>query len=218
MKKLLCPSMMCADFSCLKDEVQSLEEAGCDIFHIDIMDGAFVPNFGMGLQDVQCITRLSSRPVDAHLMIEHPENYLELFASLGVDILYIHPETTRQPASALQKMRSLGVKPGIAVTPHVSAESLEPLLGLVDYVLVMTVNPGFSGQSFLEFCGGKTEKFIGFRQKYHFQLLMDGACSPERIVRYSRAGVDGFVLGTSALFGKPQSYREILRDLREDRV
>lgn len=215
MKKLLCPSMMCADYGCLEREIRQLEAAGCDIFHIDVMDGKFVPNFGMGLQDIQCITRLSSIPVDVHLMIEDPDRYIDLFASLGVDIIYIHPETTRHPARVLQKIHALGKKAGIAITPHITAANVEPLLNLVDCVMVMTVNPGFAGQSFLDFCQPKLKEFVDRKQIYGYQLFMDGACSPERISQFSQVGVDGFVLGTSALFGKSDSYENLIRKLRE---
>lgn len=215
MKKILCPSMMCADYACLEREVRLLEEAGSDILHIDVMDGKFVPNFGMGPQDIQCIARLSKIPVDVHLMIDAPDDYIELFASLGADIIYIHPETTKHPARVLQKIRSLGKKAGIAVTPHITAAGVEPLLNLSDYVLVMTVNPGFAGQTFLDFCEPKLLEFAAMKERYGYQLCMDGACSPDRISRLSKAGVDGFVLGTSALFGKGEDYKTILRKLRE---
>lgn len=214
MKKLLCPSMMCADYACLEREIRLLEDAGCDIFHIDVMDGRFVPNFGMGLQDIQCITRLSKIPVDVHLMIEDPDRYVDLFASLGADIIYIHPETTRHPASVLQKIRSLGKKAGIAVTPHITAASVEPLLNLSDYVLVMTVNPGFAGQKYLPFVDAKIDRLLALKEELGFKIMIDGACSPERISTLGAKGVDGFVLGTSALFGKGKPYAELIEELR----
>ena len=114
MEKLLCPSMMCANYRNLEKEVNDLIEAGVDIFHIDIMDGQFVPNFGMGLQDVEYICKASTIPVDAHLMIENPGNYVEKFAKLGIDIIYIHPESDVHPTRTLQSIIDLGVKPGIA--------------------------------------------------------------------------------------------------------
>lgn len=214
MNKLLCPSMMCGDFSNLREEVTALDRGGADILHIDIMDGTFVPNFGMGLQDVKAIVQQFSRKVDVHLMIQNPSAYVELFASLGVDILYFHPEADFHPARTLQKIVDCGVAPGIAINPGTSFETIEPLLYLAEYVLVMTVNPGFAGQSYLSFVDPKIEKLVCHKKRYDYQVMIDGACSPERIQSLSQKGVDGFVLGTSALFGKMRPYRDILKELR----
>ena len=141
MEKLLCPSMMCANYGNLEKEVQDLIDAGVDIFHIDIMDGQFVPNFGMGLQDVEFIRKKSTIPVDAHLMIENPGNYVEKFAKLGIDIIYIHPEADVHPTRTLQTIKDAGAKPGIAINPGTAVETIKPLLPFVDYVMVMSVNP-----------------------------------------------------------------------------
>ena len=214
MKKLLCPSMMCGDFSNLKAEVMALDQAGADILHLDIMDGLFVPNLGMGLQDVKVIVQNFSRMVDSHLMIQNPSAYVELFASLGVDILYIHPEVDLHPTRTLQKILDCGAIPGIAISPGTSYELIEPLLYLAEYVLVMTVNPGFVGQRYLEFVDPKIEKLVSQKETYGYRVIVDGACSPERIERLSQRGVDGFVLGTSALFGKQRPYGEIMDELR----
>lgn len=214
MKKLLCPSMMCADSGNLAQEVRQLEEAGADLLHLDIMDGSFVPNFAMGLSEMQWIAQNTALPVDAHLMIENPGRYIELFRGMGVQILYIHPESDVHSTRTLDCIQKAGIKPGIALNPGTSCSTVRPLLSLVDYVLVMTVNPGFAGQQYLPFVDEKVEELLLEKQRYSFRLILDGACSPDVISRMSTKGVDGFVLGTSALFGKNRPYRDIIQTLR----
>lgn len=211
---LLCPSMMCADLGRLADEVSALEAAGADIFHLDIMDGKYVPNFALGLGDVKAIAAAAHIPCDVHLMIEDPGDYVDAFVEAGASIVYIHPESDRHPARTLQRIASLGAHPGLAIDTGTSLESVSELLPLVDYVLAMTVNPGFAGQPYCNFVDGKLGRLAACKDKYSFSLLIDGACSPERIARLSRRGVDGFVLGTSALFGKGE-YTTIFRSLRD---
>lgn len=214
MEKLLCPSMMCANYGNLKEEIFQLEQAGIDIFHVDVMDGQFVPNFGMGLQDIEYLCKIAKKPVDAHLMIENPGNYVEKFLKLGINIIYIHPESDIQAARTLQKIKDFGAKAGIALNPGTSVETIKELLNLVDYVLVMTVNPGFAGQKYLEFVDRKIDTLLDLQEKFHYKVMIDGACSPERIAALNKIGVKGFVLGTSALFGKEKSYSGIIDELR----
>jgi len=217
MEKLLCPSMMCANYKNLEREVILLEEAGIDIFHLDIMDGDFVPNIGMGLQDTELICKVASKPVDVHLMMKKPGRYIKMFADLGVSIIYIHPQTETQPIKTLQEIRALGMKAGIAVSPEFGIAAIHPMLSIVDYVLVMTVVPGFAGQNYLDFVDEKIEMLLCLRKdksKYDYKIIIDGACSPEKIRTLSDKGVDGFVLGTSALFQKSREYSSILKELK----
>lgn len=215
MEKLLCPSMMCADFSSLKDEIENLEKSGIDIFHLDVMDGSFVPNFGMGLQDIEYICKTATKPCDVHLMIENPSKYIDKFAKLGVNIIYIHPETNSHACRTLQMIRDAGVKSGIAVNPGTSFETVKELLHLCDYVMLMSVNPGFAGQKYLDFVTEKFEKFVDEAENYGgYDVMIDGACSPDKIQMLSKIGVKGYILGTSALFGKDKSYKEIIDELR----
>jgi ribulose-phosphate 3-epimerase len=215
MEKLLCPSMMCADFGNLEKEVTSLEEAGADIFHLDVMDGGFVPNFGMGLQDIEYICKNASIPCDVHLMITDPDKYVDLFLNLGVSIIYVHPETNPHITRTLQKIKDGGAQAGIAVNPGTSFESIKECLYLADYVMLMSVNPGFSGQKYLDFVTPKFKRFVDEAQNYGgYKVMIDGACSPEKISLLSKIGVEGFILGTSALFNKGRSYQDIMPELR----
>lgn len=213
-EKLLCPSMMCAEYDALKDEVKRLDEAGADIFHIDVMDGKFVPNFGMGTQDIECIRKNTQKEIEVHLMIEDPGNYIAMFVGLGADILYIHPESDRHPARTLYQIKQAGKKAGIALNPGTSVEAILELLPLTDIVLLMTVNPGFAGQQYLAFVDQKIRRIVSQKEKYTIKVFVDGAISPEKIEELSLLGVDGFVLGTSALFGKSESYAEIFARLK----
>lgn len=215
MEKLICPSLMCANYDSLKDEIIELDLAGTDIFHIDIMDGSFVPNFGMGLQDVQAVRRNTNKMIDSHLMISNPGEYVDLFADLGVDLIYIHPETDKHPARTLGKIKAKNKLAGIAINPGTSIENIKELLNLVDYVMIMTVNPGFAGQKYLEFVNYKIERLVNLKSEYGFKIMVDGAISEEKINELSALGVDGFILGTSALFGKEENYKEIIDRLKK---
>lgn len=207
----LYPSMMCADYSNLGEEVRALDAAGADSFHCDVMDGSFVPNMTMGLMDIKAVRANTEKPLDVHLMIEDPLNKLGLFAEAGADIIYIHPESERFVAKALLAIRDAGCKPGLAIDPDTPVAAIEDLLPIVDYVMVMTVNPGFAGQSFLEFTLPKIARLAELKREHDFTLVIDGACSPERIKQLSAMGADAFVLGTSALFGKGDYAESIAR-------
>lgn len=214
MKKILCPSMMCADYGNLEKEIKELDKAGIDIFHCDVMDGSFVPNMTMGLKDVETIRKYTDKPIDCHLMIENPMEKVDWFINAGANIIYIHPESERYVVKTLAHIKDRGCKAGIAINPDTSIYSIEEILNLCDYVMVMTVNPGFAGQKFIDFTSHKIEELVNIKNKLKFQLLIDGSCSPEIIKKYSSLGCDGFILGTSALFGKNRPYKDIIEDLR----
>lgn len=215
-RKLLCPSMMCANYGHLAAEVRALDDAGADIFHCDIMDGSFVPNFTMGVMDVKTIRRYTDKPLDCHLMVENPLEKVQWFIEAGANIIYIHPEAERYVVKTLAKIRELHACAGIAVNPDTSVASISEILNLCDYVLVMTVNPGFAGQAFIDFTARKIKQLVTLKDEYGYKLMIDGHCTPQVVKEMAALGVDGFVLGTSGLFGKGSSYRERLEALRRD--
>ncbi|EOS61334.1 ribulose-phosphate 3-epimerase [Firmicutes bacterium M10-2] len=214
MKRLLCPSMMCANYGHLATEVRALDDAGVDIFHCDIMDGTFVPNFTMGVMDVQTIRRYTDKLVDCHLMIENPASKVDWFIDAGADIIYIHPESERYVVKTLAHIKERGAYAGIAINPDTSIASISEILNLCDYVLVMTVNPGFAGQKFIDFTRKKVQQLIELKDQYGFKVMIDGHCSPDVIEDLSALGADGFILGSSALFKKGKTYKELIDHLK----
>lgn len=216
MSLLLSPSMMCADFGNLGKEMQQLNDADVDMYHMDVMDGKYVTNFALGPEDYQTIRSLTKKPLDAHLMIENPRDYVKFFSELGADIIYFCPDAETQPARTIDDIHALGKKAGIAVNTGTSFETVKELLSIVDYVLIMTVHPGFAGQPFQDFVMPKLEQFIEVKEKYNFILGIDGAVSREKIKQLHQKGVDNFILGTSALFNKPSSYQETISEIRKE--
>ena len=215
----LMASMMCADYRNLEKEVRELDEGGIDSFHIDIMDGRYVGNFAMSLNDLRCIRSLTDRPLDVHLMVEHPINTIDLFtrALNPGDTIYIHPEAEYHPSTTLQRIIDAGIVPGIAINPGTSMENVYEMLRIVKKVLVMSVNPGNAAQMFLPYVGEKYKRLLPIRDEMGFDVYWDGACSADRIKQYAPMGVKGFVLGTTLLFGKNKPYEQTLSEIREMR-
>ena len=212
----LTASMMCANYGNLEKEVRDLEEGGIDSFHIDIMDGRYVPNYAMSLNDMRYIASATAKPLDVHLMVEHPNNTIAIFLEnlRKGDTVYIHPEAEYHPSTTLQKIINAGMIPGIAINPGTSVETVMEMLRIVKKVLVMSVNPGNAGQMFLPYVGKKITKLLALREDLDFGIYWDGACSADKILEYAPRGVEGFVLGTTLLFGKKQPYGETLQNIR----
>ena len=215
----LTASMMCANYGNLEKEVRDLEEGGIDSFHIDIMDGRYVHNFAMSLNDMAYIASATSKPLDVHLMIEHPNNNIHLFLERlrEGDTVYIHPEAEYHPSTTLQKIIDAGMVPGIAINPGTSIETVLEMLQIVKKVLVMSVNPGNAGQMYLPYVGKKIKKLLAIKEEMNFEVHWDGACGPDKVKKFAPMGVDGFVLGTTMLFGKGRPYGEVLQEIREFR-
>lgn len=209
----LSASMMCANYACLRDEVRNLEEAGIDIFHIDIMDGSFVDNFGMGYQDMAFIKNNTSKQVEAHLMVSKPYNYLDILFNLGIDIIYIHPEVDTDPATTIAKIHNHGLIAGIAINPGTSISTIEELLNTVDRVLVLGVNPGHAGRKYQPYVDKKIEKLLALKPEYDFEIYMDGAVTIERLNKWRLHGVRGFVLGTATLFKGDRNFKEAIHTI-----
>ncbi len=213
----LMASMMCADYGNLEREVKELDNGGIDSFHIDIMDGRYVPNFAMSLNDLKYIRSATDKPLDVHLMIEHPNNSVGLFTSSlrKGDTIYIHPEAEYHPSTTLQKIIDAGLIPGVALNPGTSVESARMLLRIVKKVLVMSVNPGNAGQMFLPYIREKYTELLKLKDEMGFEIYWDGACGSDKIKEYAPLGVKGFVLGTTLLFGKKKPYGETLKMIRD---
>lgn len=213
----LMASMMCANFGNLEQEVRDLEEGGIDSFHIDIMDGRYVYNYAMSLNDMRYIRSATRKPLDVHLMVEHPINTIDLFINNlnRGDTVYIHPEAEYHPSTTLQKVINAGLIPGIAINPGTSVENVRMLLRIVKKVLVMSVNPGNAAQMFLPYVGEKYDQLLALKDKMDFDIYWDGACGADKIREFAPRGVKGFVLGTTLLFGKGKPYKETLREIRE---
>ncbi len=195
------PSLLLCDFGNLEREVQRLEEAGVQGYHLDVMDGDFVPNMSYGLPIVEAMRRLTDLPLDVHLMISNPSKYVRQFAEAGADVLTIHAEAVEDPRPVLEKIRAQGVGSGLAINPPTSVESIESSLGLCDLVLVMSVMPGFGGQAF---DATALEKLRILRSKLPDEVLLevDGGVNEETISACGEAGAQLLVAG-SAIFCKP---------------
>ncbi|WP_430616638.1 ribulose-phosphate 3-epimerase [Enterococcus sp. DIV0176] len=194
----LAPSILSADFANLQRDIELVEKGGADYIHIDVMDGQFVPNITLGPNVVQAIRPVTKLPLDVHLMIVNPENYITDFAKAGSDIITVHAESTPHIHRAVQMINDLGVKSGVVINPGTPVSAIQHVLSIVNQVLVMTVNPGFGGQSFIEETVVKIAELDLLRQEngYHYAIEVDGGIVPETAKICKEAGADVFVAGS----------------------
>ncbi|MBD8035474.1 ribulose-phosphate 3-epimerase [Solibacillus sp. A46] len=211
----IAPSILAADFAKLGQEVKEVEAAGAELIHIDVMDGHFVPNISFGAIALEAIRPLSTLPMDVHLMIENPDQYIEQFAKAGADYITVHVEACRHLHRTIQLIRSYGVKPGVVLNPHTPIEAIQHVLGDVDMVLFMTVNPGFGGQKFIESVVPKVEALskIIKERGLNIEIEIDGGINAETIVPCAKAGATVFVAG-SAIYSK-EDRAQALQEIKQ---
>lgn len=211
----LYPSLMCVDFAKLSTEIAALDATGIAGYHIDIMDGNFVPNFALGSNDIKAVASLSGKELDIHLMVNSVDQAIQPFLNLPAHRICFHYEACVHHHRVVSLIRQKGLKAGMAINPGTSVSAIADILPELDFVLVMSVNPGFAGQKYLDFTTAKMQELDRIRREkgLSFEIEVDGATAPDKIEMLSAIGVDSFVLGTAALFGKNCPYGEIVPEL-----
>lgn len=206
----IAPSILSADFAKLGEEIKEVEAFGADYIHVDVMDGHFVPNITIGPLIVEAIRPITNLPLDVHLMIENPDQYIPAFAKAGADILTVHQEACIHLDRTIALIKDSGVKPGVVINPATPAELLQPILPKVDLVLVMTVNPGFGGQTFIESTVEKIRKLAIWREEMglSYEIEVDGGVNTDTAKICTDAGADVLVAG-SAIFNQPDRKKAI---------
>ncbi len=214
-QKKIAPSLLSADFSKLQEDITLVEQGGADVLHVDVMDGHFVPNITFGPFIVNFIKKCATIPLDVHLMIEKPERYIEDFAKAGSDYITVHIEACPHIHSTIQQIKATGAKAGVSLNPGTPLSSIEEVLGDVDLILIMSVNPGFGGQSFIEASLDKIKrlrKMLSERGLDHVEIEIDGGVKLENIAEVAAAGVDIFVSG-SGIYKAPDP-KKMIADMK----
>ena len=216
-KKLIAPSLLSSDFADLKTEIAKVTEAGAHMLHVDVMDGHFVPNLTIGMPVVKAIKNVSNLPLDVHLMIDKPEKFIEEFAKAGSDYLTIHVESTTAVKDCLMQIRKLKMKPGITLRPKTKLDEIKPFLAFIDLVLIMTVEPGFGGQSFMHDQLEKVSWLKSYRDKNKLNYLIeiDGGVNEQTAQLCWEAGADVLVAGSAVFNGEKTAanYRANIQNL-----
>ena len=210
----IAPSLLACDFSILKEEVDKVRESGADILHFDVMDGQFVPNISIGLPILEAVRKGTRLPIDVHLMIEEPEKYVELFAEQGADMISVHVEATPHIHRVIQQIKNANVQAGVVINPGTPVESIAPVLKMVDYVLVMTVNPGFGGQSFIQESLDKLDQLSNIKKELDltFEVEVDGGINDETVKSVIEHGATMLVAGS--YFFKQDDYQSATQILK----
>ena len=211
----IAPSILSADFANLQRDVEMINQSNADWFHVDVMDGVFVPNISLGLPVISAIKRHATKPLDVHLMIVQPERYISDFKKAGADVLTVHYEACIHLHRTIGAIKEADMLAGVALNPHTSVSYLQDILLDIDLVCLMSVNPGFGGQKFISKCLQKIKKLDEIREKkkLNFLIEVDGGINSETIQSVSRAGCDVFVAG-SAIFGQDKDVKKNIKDLR----
>lgn len=219
MKKQIAPSILAADIMNLERDVKLAEQAGADLFHIDIMDGHFVPNMSFSPSVVEGMKRITDKPLDVHMMIDNPDQFIKPVVDAGADTVLIHTESTNHIYRSIELVKSLGAKAGVVINPGTPLENVKYLFPIIDQILVMTVNPGFGGQKFIPGMLKKIQKLDQLRQTTeddNFTIEVDGGINDQTIQQCSEAGADIFVAGSYLFDGEGESeFSDKIQNLRK---